>query len=78
MRQNLYDYSADRVLSSNSDGIIMSELKRIIGMAYIFKADIVFFNFGSALFYSDTINLDGRFFNVERAGFKKYNIYIQN
>ena len=48
--QNYFGYFADKVICSDADNIVWCELKRILAMRYIFKSDVVFFNFGQTLF----------------------------
>jgi hypothetical protein len=50
LKQNYFAYPADKVICSQSDGLFMCELKRILALRYVFKSNIVFFNFGKTLF----------------------------
>lgn len=48
--QNYLGYPADKIINSNGDSFIIIQLKRIMALTYILKADIVFYNFGTGLF----------------------------
>lgn len=50
LEQNYFLYPADKVLFKKSDGFLIRNIKKILLLRYLFYADIVFFNFGSALF----------------------------
>ena len=50
LSQNYFAYSADNVIYKANQGLFIRELKRILALRYIFRADIVFFNFGRGLF----------------------------
>jgi glycosyltransferase involved in cell wall biosynthesis len=50
LEQNYFLYPADKVLFKKSDGFLIRNIKKISLLRYIFYVDIVFFNFGSALF----------------------------
>lgn len=50
LQQNYFGYPADKVLLSNNSNRITAELIKIKYLSYIFKFDIVFFNFGRGLF----------------------------
>ncbi len=50
MNANYFGYSADKFICDNKDGFLARNLKKIISLRYIFKFDIVFFNFGSGIF----------------------------
>ncbi len=50
LRQNYLGYCADNVICSDSDNLFWCELKRLLALRYIFKSDVVFFNFGQTLF----------------------------
>lgn len=49
--QNYFGYLADKVIWSSTDNIVWRELKRILALRYVFKSDVVFFNFGQTLFH---------------------------
>lgn len=48
--QNYYGYPADKVIKKNGQSFIFGELKRILALSYIFKADVIFYNYGSGMF----------------------------
>lgn len=48
--QNYLNYSSDKIITNNTDSLLIKELKRIYALRYIFFCDIVFFNFGRSLF----------------------------
>jgi len=50
LRQNYFGYLADKVICGDTDNLVWCELKRILALRYIFKSDVVFFNFGQTLF----------------------------
>ncbi len=50
LSQNYFAYSADKIIYKSNQGLFISELKKILALRYIFRADIVFFNFGIGLF----------------------------
>lgn len=50
MRAHRFGYDVDKVITKNTDGLLMVEIKRLLALRYIFLFDIIFFNFGSTLF----------------------------
>lgn len=50
VRQNYFGYRADKVIFRDTDRMVWCELKRIWALRYVFKSDVVFFNFGRTLF----------------------------
>lgn len=50
LRQNYFGYVADKVISGYGDNLFWRELKRLLALRYIFKSDVVFFNYGQTLF----------------------------
>lgn len=50
LSQNYFAYSADNIVYKANQGLFIRELKKILALRYIFRADIVFFNFGAGLF----------------------------
>lgn len=50
LRHNSFGYLADKVICGDADNRVWFELKRIFALRYVFKSDVVFFNFGQSLF----------------------------
>ena len=50
LRQNYFGYVADKIICGDTDSLFWRELKRIVALRYVFKSDVVFFNFGQTLF----------------------------
>jgi hypothetical protein len=50
VQQNSFGHAADRVLESPGSSRLFVELKRLLALGYIFRHDVVFFNFGTTLF----------------------------
>jgi hypothetical protein len=48
--QNYFGYPADKIIKKSDQTFIVGELKRILALSYIFKADIIFYNYGSGMF----------------------------
>ena len=48
--QNYLSYPVDKVIKEQGQSFIIGEFKRILALSYIFKADIVFYNYGSGMF----------------------------
>jgi hypothetical protein len=48
--QNHFGYAADKVLFKETDSLLLCELKRLWFLTYVFRFDVVFFNFGQTLF----------------------------
>lgn len=48
--QNYIGYSADKVIKEVSDSTFIGEIKRLFALSYIWRADVVFYNFGSGLY----------------------------
>ena len=49
-KSSYYQYAVDRVISLPQDNLLVSELKRFVALSYVFRSDVVFFNFGQTLF----------------------------
>lgn len=64
LTQNYFGYPADYVICNPEDSLIRRELKRLFALRYIFKYNLVFFNYGSGLFRP--------FFNVSLERFPKW------
>ena len=50
IQKNQYEYIADKFITSLEDYFLKREVKKILALSYIFKTDIVFYNFGACLF----------------------------
>jgi hypothetical protein len=50
LKQNFFGYSADRVISRQTDGLFLREFKRLLALRYVFGTNVVFFNYGQTLF----------------------------
>ena len=50
LAQNYFGYLADRVICQPGDSRLAVEFKRIFALRYIFKCDLVFFNYGAGFF----------------------------
>ena len=47
---NFSYYSPENIIAKENDSLLLIELKKILAIRYIFKNDIIFFNFGTGLF----------------------------
>ncbi len=68
-KQNYFNYRSDLFICRSNDNLLLCEIKRLLALRYVFKSDVVFFNFGSTLFQqlpkksrSDHISLFGFLF----------------
>tara|TARA_Y100000994_G_scaffold235520_1_gene225266 strand:+ start:1555 stop:2757 length:1203 start_codon:yes stop_codon:yes gene_type:complete len=43
-------YSPENIIAKENDSLFLIEIKKILALRYIFKNDIIFFNFGTGLF----------------------------
>ena len=43
-------YSTENIIGKENDSLLLVEIKKILALRYIFKNDIIFFNFGTGLF----------------------------
>lgn len=50
IRQNYLAYPVDKVISGDSDNMILREVKKLFALRYVFRCDLVFFNVGSGLY----------------------------
>lgn len=50
IKQNYLGYPADKFISKSTDGIFITEIKKLFALRYIFMFDIAFFNFGTGLY----------------------------
>lgn len=50
MNRNFFDYSVDFVISDSKDSLATREIKRIAALRYVFKCDVVFYNYGTSLY----------------------------
>lgn len=50
LNDNFYGYQVDKIIFKSGDSAIMQEIKKFFALRYVFKCDIVFFNFGSGLY----------------------------
>lgn len=50
VHQNKFGYQVDRSLGGPSSSRLLLELKRFLALSYLFRHDVVFFNFGRTLF----------------------------
>lgn len=50
LQQNYLGYPADKVIFKEGDSLIWCEIKRLWALSYVFRFDLVFFNFGRTLF----------------------------
>jgi hypothetical protein len=57
LENNNYDYSANKFIFSKDDNFFLREFKKLLALNYIFKCDIVFYNYGTSL-YSPFFTLD--------------------
>lgn len=48
--RNYFGYPADKIIKKNGQSFIVGELKRILALSYIYKADVIFYNYGSGMF----------------------------
>ncbi len=50
LKPNYLQYGFDHSIAKQGDSYLVTEIKRILALRYIFQFDIIFFNFGSTLF----------------------------
>lgn len=50
LKPNYLKYGFDHSIAAPSDGYLVTEIKRLVALRYIFQFDVIFFNFGSTLF----------------------------
>lgn len=50
LKPNYLKYGFDHSIAVPSDGYLVTEIKRLFALRYIFQFDVIFFNFGSTLF----------------------------
>lgn len=50
LKPNYLKYGFDHSIAAPNDGYLITEIKRLFALRYIFQFDVIFFNFGSTLF----------------------------
>jgi hypothetical protein len=50
LQQNYFGYSADKVILAPEDNYLLTELKKLRALHYVFSFDVIFFNAGRTLF----------------------------
>jgi hypothetical protein len=75
--QNYFCYPADKVILSKTDNIIWSELKRLWALRYVFKSDVVFYNFGQTLFCQYPSKYNGKKGLHIRLAYPIYRLYAK-
>ncbi len=50
IKQNYLGYPADKFIANFEDNLLVTELKKIAALKYVFNCDVAFFNFGTSLF----------------------------
>lgn len=75
LSQNYFGYPADKVLCKENEGLFVRELKRILALRYIFRADVVFFNFGSSFFRPFIAINDKKYLGYKKVFAKVYPFY---
>jgi hypothetical protein len=50
LKPNYLNYGFDRSIAAPGDGYLVTEVKRLLALRYVFQFDVIFFNFGSTLF----------------------------
>jgi len=58
--QNYFGYPADKIIANKSDNPLWIEFKKLWLLNYVFKYDVIFFNFGRTLFYPLIISNNGK------------------
>lgn len=48
--QNYLSYAADRVITKSTDSRVLAELKKLWALTYVFRFQVIFFNYGRTLF----------------------------
>lgn len=59
VHQNYFGYPADYVITQQNDSVVWMELKKLLALAYVFRYQVIFFNYGSTLFNPNPIVRDG-------------------
>ena len=75
-RQNNFRLLVDKVIQGENDSRLIAEIKRFFSIIYVFKFDIIFFNYGSTLFpqySSDSYQSESK---ILKSLFKVYLIYL--
>ena len=75
LSQNYFGYPADKVICKENRGILVRELKRVLALRYIFRADVVFFNFGNGFFSPFVAINDKKYLGYKNIFIKLYSFY---
>ena len=75
LSQNYFGYPADKVLYKEDEGLFVRELKRILALRYIFRADVVFLNFGNGFFLPFVAINDKKYLGYKKIVIKVYSFY---
>lgn len=59
VHQNYFGYPADYVITQENDSALWMELKKLFALTYVFRYQVIFFNYGSSLFNPCPIVHDG-------------------
>lgn len=50
LHQNQFGFKVDKVIAEPTDSILRLEIKKLFALSYVFRYQVIFFNFGSTLF----------------------------
>lgn len=75
--QNYFAFPADRVIVGKNDNPLVAELKKLMALCYVFRFDVVFFNFGSTLFQPIDITKHNKRSPFIRILLRIYNFYLK-
>lgn len=59
VHQNYFGYPADYVITQKNDSLLWMELKKLWALSYVFRYQVIFFNYGSTLFNPIPATHDG-------------------
>jgi hypothetical protein len=77
LQQNYFGYVADKIICGDTDRLFWRELKRFFALRYVFKSDVVFFNFGQTLFQQLPKGYRGEKNRLFRLLFSLYSYYAR-
>ncbi len=75
LQQNFFGYPADKVIKNECDSRLWAEIKRLWWLSYVFRYDVVFFNFGQTLFNPLAVTSNPERSFLEKVMLKIYSIY---
>jgi hypothetical protein len=75
LSQNVFGYPADKVIMNGKEGMLLTEVKKILALGYILRCNVAFLNFGTGLFTPYVpLNPTGKS-AVKKTAIRIYNAY---